>query len=114
MYRLTRGESANAYQQVLYLDQPNQRWLKGDWYGLRFLAHDSANVDFEVKYDSGTRQLLMPADERWPLLYERALVLATGILPCRAENPKWLKYSGVSDELARLLTDKLNVSIREI
>jgi hypothetical protein len=122
MYRLTRGEGANAYQQVLYLDQPNQRWLKGDWYGLRFLAQlvpmpfrdDAANVDFEVKYDSGTGELLMPADERWPLLYERALVLATGILPCRAENPKWLKYSGVSDELARRLTAKLNVSIREV
>ena len=113
MYRLTRGE-ANVYRIVLYLDQLNQRWLKGDWYGLRFLAYDTAGRDFEVGYDSSANDILIPVDERWPLLYERVLVLATGILPCRAENPKWLKYSGVSNELVRPLTEKLNVSIREI
>ena len=29
MYRLTRGKDTNTYQVVLYLDQPNQRWLRG-------------------------------------------------------------------------------------
>ena len=114
MYRLTRGKDTNTYQVVLYLDQPNQRWLRGDWYGLRFLAYDSTGRDFEVTYDSSTRNLLISIDERWPLLYERALVLASGSLPGRADNPKWLKYSGVSRELVQLLTEKLNVSIREI
>jgi hypothetical protein len=114
MYRLTRGEGAKAYRNVLYLDGPNQRWLKGDWYGLRFLAHDDAGVDFEARYDSNTNELLIPADERWPLLYERALVLATGFLPGQAENPKWLRYQGVSDELSRILAGKLNVSIKEV
>ena len=114
MYRLTRGKDTNTYQIVLYLDQSNQRWLRGDWYGLRFLAYDSAGRDFEVTYDSSTRNLLIPIDERWPLLYERALVLASGSLPGRADNPRWLKYSGVSSELVQLLTGKLNVSIREI
>ena len=80
MYRLTRGKDTNTYQVVLYLDQPNQRWLRGDWYGLRFLAYDSTGRDFEVTYDSSTRNLLIPIDERWPLLYERALVLASGSL----------------------------------
>ena len=41
MYRLTRGNDTKAYQIVLYFDRPNQRWLRGDWYGLRFLAYDS-------------------------------------------------------------------------
>ena len=113
MYRLTRGEDENAYQIVLYLDQPNQRWLRGDWYGLRFLAYDAAECDFEVRYDSSANDILIPLDERWPLLYERAFVLASGILPHRPENPKWLRYSGVSNELVQLLTEKLNVSIRE-
>ena len=113
MYRLTRGEDANAYQIVLYLDRPNQRWLRGDWYGLRFLAYDAAERDFEVGYDSSANDILIPVDERWPLLYERALVLASGILPHRAENPRWLRYSVVSNELVQLLTEKLNVSIRE-
>ena len=114
MYRLTRGEDRNAYQIVLYFDQPNQRWLRGDWYGLRFLTYDSIGLDFEVTYDSSTSNLLIPVDERWPMLYERALVLASGSLPARADNPRWLKYSGVSNELVQLLTGKLNVSIREI
>ena len=114
MYRLTRGNEGNTYQIVLYLDQPNQRWLRGDWYGLRFLAYDFIGRDFEVVYNSGANDLLIPIEERWPLLYERALVLASGSLPGRADNPRWLKYSGVSSELVQLLTEKLNVSIREI
>ena len=114
MYRLTRRNDTNAYQIVLYLDQPNQRWLRGDWYGLRFLAYDSVGREFEVVYDYSTNDLLIPVDERWPLLYERALVLASGSLPGLADNPRWLKYSGVSSELVQLLTEKLNVSITEI
>ena len=114
MYRLTRGETSDTYQIVLYFDQANQRWLRGDWYGLRFLAYDAARRDFEVRYDSSANNTWIPVDERWPMLYERALVLASGILPYQAENPKWLRYSGISRELIQLLTEKLNVSIREI
>lgn len=114
MYRLTRGEDRNTYQIVLYFDQPNQRWLRADWYGLRYLAYNSIGRDFEVVYNSGVNDLLIPMDERWPLLYERALVLASGSLPDRTDNPRWLKYSGVSSELVQLLTGKLNVSIREV
>lgn len=114
MYRLTRSETSDTYQIILYLDQPNQRWLRGDWYGLRFLAYDDAEFDFEVGYDSNANDIWIPVDERWPMLYERALVLASGILPYQAENPKWLRYSGISSELIQLLTEKLNVSIREM
>ena len=114
MYRLTRGETSDTYQIILYLDQPNQRWLRGDWYGLRFLAYDDAGFDFEVGYDSNANDIWIPVDERWPMLYERALVLASGILPYRPENSKWLRYSGVSNELVQLLTEKLKISIRKI
>ena len=114
MYRLTRGTATNTYQVVLYFDEPNQRWLRGDWYGLRFLAYDFIGRDFEVTYDSSTNDLLIPFDERWPSLYERALVLAAGMLPIRSGNSKWLKYSGISSELVQLLTDRLNVSIMEV
>ena len=114
MYRLTRGTATNTYQVVLYFDEPNQRWLRGDWYGLRFLAYDLIGRDFEVTYDSSTNDLLIPLDERWPLLYERALVLAAGMLPVRSGNSKSLKYSGISSELVQQLTDRLNVSIMEV
>ena len=114
MYRLTRDEGTNPYRLVLYFYSPSQQWLRGDWYGLRFLAYDTAEQDFEVRYHLDSNDLLMPVDERWPLLYERALVLASGMLPCRVENSRMLRYSGIPSESIQLLTDKLNVSIQEI
>ena len=113
MYRLTRKEEINPYQLVLYFDEPNQRWLRGDWYGLRFLA-DNADRQGIVGYASGTNVTLIRNGERWPLLYERALVLASGMLPARSEDREWLIYSGVSGKLVQLLTEKLNVSTREV
>ena len=114
MYRLTRKEETNPYQLVLYFDELNQRWLRGDWYGLRFLADNTDRQDFKVGYDTGTNAILIRNGERWPLLYERALVLASGMLPTRSEDREWLIYSGVSGKLVQLLTEKLNVSIREV
>ena len=114
MYRLTRDEETHPYRLVLYFDQPNQRWLRGDWYGLRFLAYDAAERNFEVRYHLNSNDLVMPVNERWPLLYERALVLASGMLPAHGQNSRWLRYSGMPSESIELLTDKLNVSIQEI
>ncbi len=114
MYRLAKKEENNPYQIVLYFDEPNQRWLRGDWYGLRFLTYNSAGRKFEVKYDSRANELTIPVEEHWPLLYERALVLASGMLPARDKNFRWLKYTNVSNELVQLLVKKLNVSITEI
>lgn len=114
LYRLTKKAENNHYQIVLYFDEPNQRWLRGDWYGLRFLAFNSAGQQFEMKYDSSANEILIPSEEHWPLLYERALVLASGMLPVLSGNSRWLKYSGVSSELAQQLAQKLNVSITEI
>ena len=114
MYRLTKKAENNPYQIVLYFDEPNQRWLRGDWYGLRFLTYNSAGRKFEVKYDSSTNELIIPVEEHWPLLYERALVLASGMLPARDKNFRWLKYTNISNELVQLLTEKLNITITEV
>jgi hypothetical protein len=112
LYRLTR--EANSYRMVLYFDSARQKWLKGDWYGLRFLVYRDAGQGCEVVYRVDTSELMIPAEERWPLLYERALVLATGQLPCPADNQKWLRYEGVSGELAQPLTNRLGVSMKEV
>ena len=114
MYRLTKKEENNLYRIVLYFDEPSQRWLRGDWYGLRFLAYNAAGRYFEVKYDSSANEILIPIEERWPMLYERAMVLASGMLPSQSKDFRWLKYSNVSNELVQLLADKLNISIMEI
>lgn len=114
LYRLTKQAKNNHYQIVLYFDKPNQRWLRGDWYGLRFLAYHSARRQFEVKYDSRTNEVLIPVEEHWPLLYERGLVLASGMLPARDQNFRWLKYTNISKELVQLLAEKLSITITEI
>ena len=114
LYRLTKKAENNHYQIVLYFDEPNQRWLRGDWYGLRFLAFNSAGQQFEIKYDSSANELLIPSEEHWPLLYERALVLASGMLPARDKNFRWLKYTNITNELVQLLAEKLSITIGEI
>ena len=114
LYRLTKQAETNPYQIVLYFDEPNQQWLRGDWYGLRFLAYNSAGRHFEVKYDSSANELIIPNEEHWPLLYERALVLASGMLPARDKNFRWLKYTNISNELVQLLAEKLSITITEI
>ena len=114
LYRLIKKAENNPYQLVLYFDEPNQRWLRGDWYGLRFLAYNTAGRQFEVKYDSNANEVLIPVEEHWPLLYERALVLASGMLPARDKNFRWLKYTNISNELIQLLAEKLSITITEI
>ena len=114
LYRLTKKAENNHYQIVLYFDELNQRWLRGDWYGLRFLAYNSAGQQFEIKYDSSANEILIPSEEHWPLLYERVLVLASGMLPVRDNNFRWLKYTNITNELVQLLAEKLNITIGEI
>jgi hypothetical protein len=113
LYRLTRGEGKAAYRLVLYFDQEHQRWLKGDWYGLRFLTLHSTNVNFEAIHNQQTNELFIQAEQRWPLIYERALVLASGLLPTKADNPKWLRYQDIPKELAQSLANKLGVHLEE-
>ena len=114
LYRLTKKEENNPYQIVLYFDEPNQRWLRGDWYGLRFLTYNRTGRHFEVKYESSANKLIIPNEEHWALLYERALVLASGMLPVRDKTYKWLKYTNISKELVQLFTEKLNIIITEV
>ena len=119
MYRLSRQDRgrSNPYTLTLFFDEPGQRWLRGDWYGLRFLAAAAA-LDgapqplTEVVHLSGDAALLLPAAQRWPLLYERALTLASGLLPGPAPNRQWLQYPGIPLELAQTLCRKLGVPLR--
>jgi hypothetical protein len=111
LYRLTR--EANSYRTVLYFDSDQQKWLKGDWYGLRFLAYKAAQQQCKAVYRVSTNELLIPADQRWPMLYERALVLASGQLPRVADNHNWLAYEGISYRTAQTLTHKLSALLEE-
>jgi hypothetical protein len=114
LYRLTR--EATSYRMVLYFDGERQRWLKGDWYGLRFLAYKDAGLGEEPVYYSASNELRVLAAERWPLLYERALALASGLLPRRATDTagaEWLIYRDVPAALTQALANKLSVTAME-
>ena len=113
MYNLTRTVHNREFSMTLFFDKPSRRWLSGDWYGLRFLALQTTGYQIKAIHVSDTNDLLIPDDQRLPMLYERALVLASGLLPDRAPNRKWLKYGGIPIELAQALCRKLNIQLSE-
>lgn len=90
----------------------NGRWLNGDFSSLRFLAltSDSSKPRARQLAD-GT--LLIPWLQRWPTLYERALVLASGQLPSvRATGvDKLLVYATVPAAASEKLAAKLGVKL---
>ena len=113
MYRVSLERDRSGRTLTLFFDEPAQRWVRGDWYGLRFLSLKSGQTCVEAIHDSGTGELLIPASQRWPLLYERALTLASGMLPRRAANPDWLSYPRIPLDLAKVLCRKLKVNLME-
>lgn len=113
MYRIQRDGDPSGRTLTLFFDKPAQRWLRGDWYGMRFLAIEAGHSEAETVYDSSTGALLISSSHRWPLLYERVLTLASGLLPGRANNPDWLSYPRIPLNLARKLCTKLNVTLIE-
>ena len=113
MYRISLEGDRTDRTMTLFFDEPAQRWIRGDWYGLRFLSLEAGQTCIEAVHDSGDGELLIPASQRWPLLYERALTLASGMLPGRAANPDWLSYPRIPLNLAKVLCRKLNVNLME-
>lgn len=116
MYQMWDQESKNAPRRTLFYEQDIDTWRQGDWYGLRFLALYYSQHDLIANYNPETLQLAIPHCQRWPELYERALVLASGLLPKyhkTKEQNLWLIYEKISLDLAHQLTQKLMVNCQE-
>ena len=110
MYRFSRQSDPTGRTPTEFFDEPSQKFLRGDWYGLRFLSVESPSA----VYDAENGALLIPDSQRWPLLYERALTLASGLLPDRADNAAWLlRYPNLPRSIAETLCRKLNVNLTE-
>ena len=86
-----------------------------DFYGARFLARSADNA-CGVYFHLNTNELVVRAADRFPMPYERALVLTSGLLPVGGTvNDTWcLRYSNVSNEFATLLCGKLGLQLRVI
>ncbi|MEO1373223.1 MAG: hypothetical protein AAFW70_02620 [Cyanobacteria bacterium J06635_10] len=107
MYRMCNKEISTRPLYTLFYDQESDKWLQGDWYGLRFLALQHGGQQCIVRYDIETKCLAIPVSQRLPEIYERALVLASGRLPIYKES--WLIYENIRLELLQKIGDKINL-----
>ena len=118
MYQLKHQKLLQFPPRVCFFDKTNDRWLQGDWYGLRFLAlqhYNQNNQTLNAHYDRETASLYIPWSQRWSEIYERALVLASGCLPNEVKTNfgRTLQYHGIQAEVAELLTSKLNINLHQ-
>lgn len=95
--------------QVMTLLYSENRWLRGEWYGLRYLALHEAGGLLSARFDSVSWRLALPADQRPPELYERALVLCSGLLP--QWQGEWLIYANVLPGVASAVCERLGLSL---
>ena len=109
-----RGIKASASEirpRYTVFHDPERGFLQGDWYGLRFLTLSGERALSGARLDPAGRRLALPTEERWPEIYERALVLASGLLP--TQRGGWLIYESIDPPVARLLGEKLGLPILE-
>ena len=114
LYEMRREVDQPHPDRTFFYEAETHTWRQGDWYGLRFLALNHSDMLQECVYHPAQRQLATLAAERWPQLYERALVLASGYLPSQhnTHDQNWLIYSNIPSELAYWLTEQLSLTCR--
>ena len=107
MYRMCNREISDRPLRTLFYDAERNCWLQGDWYGLRFLALQQMDYQCIANYHLNSKRLAIPASQRLPEIYERALVLASGLLPTYVDS--WFLYTNVEQEVVQILSAKLNL-----
>ncbi len=103
-YQLWVGKDP-APRHTLYWDEEHAGWRQGDWYGLRFLNLERPRV----RYEMCSRILAVPQGARFPEVYERAAVLASGSLPRPVEG-YWL-YASLEPEAVSRLCELLHLDL---
>jgi len=113
LYRFSIEHNKRKLETLAYFDDKNIIWKCGDFYGLRFLARQNVGICNAV-YNEKNNELVIADKNRWPMPYERALVLASGMLPRRLKTENGLSvlaYAGVSRELAKRLCGLLSLTM---
>lgn len=111
-YEVERLEGGARPRRVLF---DGHRWIGGGYYDLRWSAKKIGGSAMEVCLDSEGR-LFIPEADRWPMLYERPLVLSSGKLPEMKNigGQSVLAYEFVGKGLALDLTAKLGIKMKEV
>lgn len=102
LYRFTTSHGPQRIVRVAFADDARGQWVCGDFYGLRYLARAQCGL-CQTVYHSSSQQLVIPISDRWPMPYERVLVLARGALPSRLSTELGvpvLVYEGITPDLA--------------
>lgn len=113
MYRFHTDLSYRTTTTHALYNEAQQRWLCGDFYGIRFLARNTSG-NARCLYSVATNRLFIPIQDRWPMPYERALVLASGLLPTRLKDPNGtqiLIYDGITHDFAIRMSSLLNLEL---
>lgn len=112
LYQLTHVNERVPYSQMtLFYDAENKVWRKADWYGLHYLMLRRTGVTCEAHYDNERRELAIALEQRWPDVYERALVLASGVLPIVQNN--YAIFRNISEMLAHMLVNLVGAEFIE-
>lgn len=106
--RLTGSDSSTTRRAFFNGD----RWVVGGYYDLRWLAM-KAGEEQPRAYLSEGGDLLVPEVGRFPLAYERALVLCSGVLPgiVKDGDSTFLRYVRVGQRMASAFCDKLGIKL---
>lgn len=116
MYRLIPHDlKSRLPDQTLFFDAEQEQscWRMGAWYDLRYLAQQAAGEICRVIFSHSQQRLSIPANYRWPDIYERALTLASGFLPLPSPDKDWFYFSDISPDLVQTLAKKLNALLEE-
>jgi hypothetical protein len=114
LYKFIFKNSNHKIETLAYYNDKLDNWLCGDLYSLRFLARNNLSLCQAFFLDT-QKELRIPLTDRWPMPFERALVLASGKLPGMRETTysgeRILSYSNISCELATQLCDLLSIKM---
>lgn len=116
LYRFTYEQSFRRLVTLALFDDYDSRWICGDYYGLLFLVRRRSSLCRAIYYGDA-HQLIIPATDRWPMPYERALVLARGSLPQRVPTESGtfaLIYEGIPPEFAAGMCELLGLDMERI
>jgi hypothetical protein len=102
-------ELTSADGRVIHGLRLGSTWRRGAFYTLRFLALWRMGLIGSWRYAAPRGEVAVRYEERPPELYERVLVLCSGLLP--ENRGGWLVYRNVPEAVALGLCERLEITL---